>query len=52
MTKDFLIGFLLGVLIVLLLTWPKTDDDDTPDDRARQGTPKYSDNTIPLGEVG
>jgi hypothetical protein len=49
MTKDFIIGFLLGVIIVLLLTRWEPDDDDTPDDSARQGVPqKYPSNVTEL----
>lgn len=38
MSRDFIIGFLLGVLIVLLLTRPKPPSP--PDGRARQGVPR------------
>lgn len=52
MTKDFIIGFLLGVIIVLLLTRWEPDDDGNDDDSARQGTPKYAENVSSLEEVG
>lgn len=53
MNRDFIIGLLLGILVALFIMWlfEGSGDDDNHDDRARQGTPKYSDNVTPLGEA-
>lgn len=50
MTKDFLLGLCIGILLALFVIWlfdrTPTDDDDT---RARQGVPqRYPDNVTEL----
>lgn len=52
MTKDFALGICVGLLLALFIMWLfEGSDEPEPDDRARQGTPKYSDNVTPLGEA-
>lgn len=52
--KDFVLGLCMGIILALLIIWlfERDNDDDPEPEKARQGTPKYAENTIPLGEVG
>lgn len=54
MTKDFLLGLCVGLLVMLFLIWlfDRPQRPTPPDEAAAKPTPKYSSNVTELEQEG